>query len=47
MGALTLAGEQRASPPTVVAPQAQLPLEVRPGHPSATHGQGCRVEMAD
>ena len=27
MGALTLAGEQRASPPTVAAPQAQLPLE--------------------
>ena len=27
MGALTLAGEQRAPPPTVAAPQAQLPLE--------------------
>ena len=27
MGALTLAGEQRAPPPTVSAPQAQLPLE--------------------
>ena len=27
MGALTLAGEQRAPPPTVAVPQAQLPLE--------------------
>ena len=27
MGALTLAGEQRALLPTVAAPQAQLPLE--------------------
>src|SRR6185503_17722439 len=27
MGALTLAGERRAPPPTVAAPQAQLPLE--------------------
>ena len=27
MGALTLAGEQRAPSPTVAAPQAQLPLE--------------------
>ena len=27
MGALTLTGEQRALPPTVAAPQAQLPLE--------------------
>ena len=27
MGARTLAGEQRAPPPTVAAPQAQLPLE--------------------
>ena len=27
MGALTLAGEQRAPPPTVAAPQAWLPLE--------------------
>ena len=27
MGALTLAGEQRAPPPTVAAPQARLPLE--------------------
>ena len=27
MGALTLAGKQRAPPPTVAAPQAQLPLE--------------------
>ena len=28
MGALTLVGEQRAPPPTVAAPQAQLPLEL-------------------
>ena len=27
MDALTLAGERRAPPPTVAAPQAQLPLE--------------------
>ena len=27
MGAQTLAGEQRVPPPTVAAPQAQLPLE--------------------
>jgi hypothetical protein len=27
MGALTLTGKQRAPPPTVAAPQAELPLE--------------------
>ena len=33
MGALTLAGERRAPPPTVAAPQAQLPLgQEREGH---------------